>query len=121
MTVRVIYNDFPKLARRTAPSANKVVRGVAYQVARDANAGAPGHGRWHHAEAELRKSYRVQPVRDAPDGVPTWETFSPNWYAWLVEFGATQEPARPHLTPAAVKGRRQLVDDMVRQFEDGLG
>lgn len=120
MTVRVIYNDFPKLARRTAPAADNVVRGVAYQISRDANAAAPRHG-WHHAAADLRKSYRAQPVREAPDGVPTWEAFSPNWYAWLVEFGAHQEPARPHLTPAAERGRQKLVADMARQFESGLG
>lgn len=118
MTVRVIYNDFPKLARRTKPAANKIVRGVAYQVARDANALAPRYGSKHAAQG-LKKSYRAQPVKASDQ--PLWEAFSPNWYAWLVEFGAAQEPARPHLTPAAARGRQKLVTDMARQFEDNLG
>lgn len=118
MTVRVIYNDFPKLARRAAPSADKVLKGVAYQVARDANAAAVSGGT-HHDKQPLKKSYRAQPDRGADQ--PTWLAYTPNWYAWLVEFGAAQAPARPHLTPAAARGRQKLVTDMARQFEDNLG
>lgn len=118
MTVRVIYNDFPKLARRTGPSASKVLEGVATQIARDVNAAAPSGGS-RHAKQPLKRSYRAQPDRSADQ--PTWLVYTTNWYAWMVEFGVTQAPAQPHLLPAAERGRRQLVSNMARQFEGGLG
>lgn len=117
MTVRVIYNDFPKLARRAAPSANKVVEGVATQVARDAGAAAP-FGGTKHAKQPLKRSYRAAPKPQT--GRSRWLVYTPNWYAWMVEFGVTQAPAQPHLLPAAERGRQKLVSDMARQFEDGL-
>jgi HK97 gp10 family phage protein len=72
---------------------------LAKDIQRDARRLAPKD------TGRLRRGIVIEEITDLATGI---EGFAVGWndpafYGWLVEEGAEQEPARPHLIPAAIK------------------
>jgi HK97 gp10 family phage protein len=91
----------PRVLRDLAnsPQVQDVCRKVAKAIQRDARRLAPKD------TGRLRRGIVVEEITDLDTGI---EGFAVGWndsafYGWMVETGTEDEPARPHLIPAAIK------------------
>jgi HK97 gp10 family phage protein len=91
----------PKALRELANSAQvqDVCEQVAKDIQKDARRLAPKR------TGNLRRGIVVEEYTDLRTGVDGfavgWSDRA--WYGWMVESGTENEPARPHLVPAAIK------------------
>lgn len=111
---RIVYDHFDAIDRNLVRGVDRVIGSIATDISQDANRGAPHTKATRHAPKPLRSSYAAEQIEQCH-----WRAATPNWYAALVEFGASQAPARPHLVPAAERARHTLVSRL-SGIEDDL-
>lgn len=116
VNVRIVKNRFGEIAQRIPNTYDGIARAAARDL-RDAAKSAAPRGNTRHAVPGLPGSIKAE------KGDGKWWVYTPNWYAHLVEYGASQgggAAARPFLTPAAEQVRPQYVA-ACKRLEQHLG
>lgn len=98
VTVRIVYNKFPELIRKSPEKARELVKKAAYELEARAKVEVPVD------TGNLRNSIRTTFENDGMTGVVSTNVE----YAIYVEYGTRFMSAHPYFTPAAEQVRQSF-------------
>ncbi len=104
--VRVVRNDFAKIAGELRPKVTKAVRATALEISAEAKQRAPV------LTGNLRRSIYTRHRSETASRVGVGAEYGPH-----VEYGTTRMAPRPYLTPAVEAARHRFAQRVAKVFE----